>query len=352
VTCARQGPLALYCYSRRAVYEKLWTQAALMARGLILDTEERAIAATPFPKFFNVGEHQGPIPDVPFETLAKVDGSLIIIYWHRGEWKTATKGSLNSDQAQWANRKLATLATEYLDAGVTYLCEAVYPENRIVVHYDREALVLLAAYDASGFEFNYPRLQAVADDVGFELAQRFDYAHVSELVATAKTLPANDEGFVLRFENGLRLKVKGDEYCRIHALISRCTPLAMWEAMKDGTNLAAVRADLPEEFWADFDGIVDALGNQFDTLVTAIDKTGQVTDHLTDKELGLMLKEIPERIRSFVFPRRKHAGNVDAMLSHPRTREALFRAIRPTGNRLEGYRPSYAINRVLMEEAA
>src|SRR5271166_2814772 len=89
VNCTSQGPLSLYCYSRRAVYEKLWTPAALMARGLILDREDRALVATPFPKFFNVGEHQGAIPDLPFETLEKVDGSLIIIYWHRGEWKTA-----------------------------------------------------------------------------------------------------------------------------------------------------------------------------------------------------------------------------------------------------------------------
>jgi RNA ligase len=329
----------------------MWTPAALMARGLILDTEDRTIAATPFPKFFNVGEHAGPIPDVAFETLEKVDGSLIIIYWHRGDWKTATKGSLNSEQAQWARRKLATLATEHLVAGVTYLCEAIYPENRIVVHYDRDALVLLAAYDPVGFELPYTSLLDLADNVGFMLAERYDYTHVSELVATAKTLPANDEGFVLRFENGLRLKVKGDEYCRIHRLISDCTPLAMWQAMKDGTNLAAVRSDLPEEFWSDFDSIVNELGKQFDTLLTAIDKTGQLTDHLTDKELGLMLKEIPERIRSFVFPRRKHAGNLDAMISHPRTREALFRSLRPTGNVLPGYRPSYAINRIL-EEAA
>jgi hypothetical protein len=39
------------------------------------------------------------------------------------------------------------------------------------------------------------------------------------------------QGFVVRFADGLRLKLKGSEYRRIHALISRRTPLAMGEGL-------------------------------------------------------------------------------------------------------------------------
>jgi RNA ligase len=47
-------------------------------------------------------------------------------------------------------------------------------------------------------------------------------------------LPRDREGFVVRFASGLRIKLKGEQYCRIHKLISRCTPLALWDAMMPG----------------------------------------------------------------------------------------------------------------------
>ena len=81
----------------------------LAARGLILDHAARRIVATPFPKFFNAGERDGTIPDLPFETTEKLDGSLIIIFHHRGRWRTATTGAFDSDQAVWAQARLDAL---------------------------------------------------------------------------------------------------------------------------------------------------------------------------------------------------------------------------------------------------
>ena len=46
------------------------------------------------------------MPDLPFETMEKLDGSLIIIFHHNGRWRTATKGSFTSSQAQWAENFL------------------------------------------------------------------------------------------------------------------------------------------------------------------------------------------------------------------------------------------------------
>ena len=86
-------------------------------------------------------------PDRPFETFEKVDGSLIILFWHAGEWRTATKGTFGSAQASWAAERLRGCDLSALSRGTTYLAEAVYAENRIVVRYDQDELVLLAAYD-------------------------------------------------------------------------------------------------------------------------------------------------------------------------------------------------------------
>ncbi|WP_435018527.1 T4 RnlA family RNA ligase [Tundrisphaera sp. TA3] len=339
--------LSLFCYSKAAVYERNWNDMTMLARGIILDPVEKRVVATPFPKFFNVGERADSIPDLPFEVYEKMDGSLIIIFHHGGEWRCATKGSLASDQAKWAKAWISRFDLSPLVPGTTYLAEAIYPENRIVVHYQKAGLTLLGAYREDGSELDYNELAMLALKLGWDIARRFAFNAMSELLATARELPGSEEGFVLRFDDGLRLKVKGDEYCRIHRLVSRVTPLAMWEAMAAGDDLEELRRQLPEEFWADFDAIIGALQERLDRLLGSVRAAANALADLSDKEVGLRLATIPEDARRFVFPYRKNDGE----LLTGRTRETIFRAIRPTGNVLPGYQPSYAMNRVLEEVA-
>ena len=122
--------LSLFCYSKSAVYERHWNEMTMLARGIILDPGSKRVVATPFPKFFNIGERADSIPDLPFEVYEKMDGSLIIIFHHGGQWRCATKGSLGSEQAKWAAGWMAQFDLSPLVPGATYLAEAIYPENR------------------------------------------------------------------------------------------------------------------------------------------------------------------------------------------------------------------------------
>ena len=344
----RQGPgnLRLYVYSNHCVFERAWSLATLCARGLILDVAEKRIVATPFPKFFNLGERGEPVPDLPFRAYEKLDGSLIIIYHHGGVWRTATKGSFDSPQAQWAAAKLQTHDVSALLPGSTYLAEAVYPENRIVVHYEEPALVMLGAYGADGVEVAHDRLSEVAAALGVRMAKTFEYTHVDHMALHAKTLPRSEEGYVVRFENGLRLKIKGDEYKRIHALISNVTPLALWEAMLSGDDLQAIKLELPDEFRGDFEQIVGlleaALSHVVERTLTEVDRVKE----WTDKELGLKLKTLDPELQGLIFDVRKSGGKI----LERRTRRKVFDRIRPTANVLAGYTPSYAMHRALSDD--
>lgn len=343
----RRSPdgLLLYVYTERCVYDGAWDETTVLARGLILDPASERVVATPFPKFFNAGERGETLPDLAFETTEKLDGSLIIVFHHGGRWRTATKGAFDSSQALWAQERLDRLDLSGLTPGTTYLAEAVYPENRIVVHYREAALVMLAAYAESGEELSYRALTEVGASLGWRLAGRHDFSSVSDLLSRAKSLPRTEEGFVIRFANGHRVKVKGDEYKRIHALISRVTPLAMWEVMAAGDDLEAIRRELPEEFWGDFDRIVDLLEAAKTKLIGGVaDLAASIAD-LSDKEVGLRLGTLDPALRGFVFPFRNGGGD----LLSGRTRQMLFRAIRPTANVLAGYRPSFAMNRIVDE---
>lgn len=341
-TTERDG-LHLFCYAEKTTYERAWNPITISARGIILDPEAGKIVALPFPKFFNLGEHGVEnIPDGPFTTYEKLDGSLIIIYHHDGKWKTATKGSLNSTQAQWAAKWLETQDLSVLETDFTYLAEAIYPENKIVVSYDYDGLVLLGAYNrVTGEEVSFNHITAISIWKGWKAAKTYAYNSISHLIELAKTLPVSEEGFILKFANGLRLKVKGEEYVRIHRLVSNLTPLAVWEAMMLNKDMLDIKKELPEEFLVDYESIMHVINDKIMNIMAKTELLWEETKHLTDKEVGQQLNTYPEDIRSFLFPRRKHGTIMEG-----RTRETVFRSIRPTGNVLEGYTPSYAMKRV------
>lgn len=338
--------LSLFVYTEACTYEKAWNEFTILARGLILDPANKKVVATPFPKFFNLTEKPESVPDLPFETFEKLDGSLIIIFCYNGKWRCATKGSFNSTQAQWAQTQVDKVIKNFtFNDRVTLLAEAIYPENRIVVHYDYTDLVVLGGYMPDGDDMGYDTLTTLSKVIGWRLAKRYEYSHLSELMALVPVMTAAQEGFVLRFQDGHRLKIKGDEYCRIHRLISRLTPIAMWEAMMSHDDLEEIRKQLPEEFWTDFDFIIERLSLNMGSLIQEIKAEIKKVEQLSNKEIGLSLDKIPEHIRGFVFAWRKSENPMD----DKRILEKLFKAIRPNGNILPGYTPSYAVNQVMSE---
>lgn len=149
--------------------------------------------------------------------------------------------------------------------------EIVYPANRIVIPYDFEGLVLLSAYAEDGSELPRGALESAAAVTGMRITRTISCESFAALMEVTKALPSFEEGFVLRFSNGLRLKLKGDAYCRLHRLISHCTPLALWEAMMQMEDIELIRRELPEEMQHDFDMIRGILNKRFTEILGAAD---------------------------------------------------------------------------------
>ncbi len=353
VLITRDGDLELYFYSRQCVYESHWNLFTLLSRGLILDRRNQRIIATPFPKFFNYGELIDTLPNLPFEVSEKIDGSLGILFQHAGQWRVTTRGSLSSEQGQWAtaflNRHINVGA---LTPGTTYLVEIIYPANRIVIQYGFEALILLAAYDQTGRELSRPELETAASATGLRIAPSHAYDHLPQLLEVAKSLCAQEEGFVVRFSNGLRVKIKGEEYCRLHRVIFACTPLGVWEAMSNADNTDAMRRELPEELHHDFDAIRALLEKQLEAILLDITQSLESTANLSDKDLGLLLQSGKTNLspiaQKFLFSAR-HRNFLKAVHEPGDLRRRAFTVFRPTRNTLEGYTPSSAMKRFSAE---
>lgn len=245
VTKHPEADLWLYNYTEKTQYEGAWNDTTLSCRGLILNGAGQ-VMARPFGKFFNIEEHPPEaLPNLPFEVFEKLDGSLGILYWHADKPFICTRGSFTSGQAHKANDLLYSRyahAIPRLRKGLTYLFEIIYPENKIVVDYGAmEGLFLLAIRDTK------TGLELPLEDIGFPLVQKFDGINDFKTLKS-RNLP-NREGYVIRFQNGFRIKVKFEDYVRLHRLMTQFSNVSVWEKLSTNAPLEALLDGVPDEFY-------------------------------------------------------------------------------------------------------
>ncbi len=288
-------PLSIYNYSRGVQYEKLWDPITLNCRGLVLDTDGNIVAKA-FPKFFNYEElTEASIPKQTFEVFEKMDGSLGICFYYNGEWHMATRGSFTSEQAIRGKEMLNKYDTSKLNTHYTYLFEIIYKENRIVVDYDFEDLVLLAVIDTeTGAE---PGLDFV-NTHDFKVVMRYK-TWGEDWETLKKEISKDNEGYVIRFSGGMRMKIKGDEYVRLHRILTNFSTKDIWELLKNGEPLEPFLDRVPDEFDAWVKEVVKDLQTEFDTIKNKIEI--EFRELIDKKEFADKIADNPNR--SLLFKR-------------------------------------------------
>jgi hypothetical protein len=249
--------LFIYNYTQKAQFDYLWNEHTETCRGLIKDGQGN-IVSRPFRKFFNLGQDT-VLPLQPFEVYEKLDGSLGVLYWIGETPYISTRGSFVSDQAKKATQMLHGKyrhTWNLLERDKTYLFEIIYPENKIVCDYGKtEDLFLLAVIDTvSGFD-------VPLQDVGFPIVKRYD--GISDLSMLQSLAEDNREGFVVKFDGGLRVKVKFEEYVRLHRLITLCSNVIIWERLSKSEPLDEIIEKVPDEFHAWVKRTSETLTQQF-----------------------------------------------------------------------------------------
>lgn len=281
------GTLTIYVYTELTQFERLWNSVTRQARGLVLDNKSRCVIRC-MPKFFNSDEPEARL-EKPQNFLFpmvqdKLDGSLIQVANDPEYGLVVTsKASFSSDQAIWARQIIEEQYPEhdeYFASGLTYIFELIHPENRIVLDYgDRRELMLLAVIET---------------DTGKErdvYTNRFLPFHTVETLDSSVLNNVNSlnrhglrEGVVANF-GGYRVKMKTDEYVRLHRIVTEFTPKRVWEAMSTGASLEF--SNMPEEFQAWLDATIEELNLRYAELRAHIDDEFEAAKELTDKELGL-----------------------------------------------------------------
>ena len=299
-------PLTIYNYSQSTQYAEKWDEITLMCRGLVID-DEGNIIARPFKKFFNYEELKPEeIPNEDFDVFEKMDGSLGILFNYKGEWVLASRGSFTSDQSIRGTQILKKYRYDRLLVGYTYLFEIIYPENRIVCQYDYEELILLGVIDNyDGYEMRIDddrnhlygiRIKNVLENLGFKFVKKYDglndFAKLKELISD------DAEGFVIRFQSGMRMKIKGKEYVRLHRIMTCISSYDVWEGLKSQGEVSEELLErVPDEFYQWVEKTEKQIRDEYDRIKK------EYLDHF-DSIKGLGTRKLfAESARNFQYPK-------------------------------------------------
>lgn len=283
-------------YSKMCTIDQIWNDVTEKCRGLIVDAVGN-IRALPFKKFYNYEEIQDKsvIPNLPFKAYEKMDGSLGISYWIGNTMFLATRGSFKSDQAMIGTAILHSRGWDVLnqlDKNLTYLFEIITQEDPKVVNYgELEEIFLLAVIDTNtGKELNIDNFDHLFRPVP-------EWRNVKEWRNLRDKIDGtNREGFVIKFENGFRLKLKYQEYFELHRLLYDLSDNTIFDMLRNDQldDLQVIIDKLPEPQKIKIEYIIDQYIAGFNVI-----KTQCVNDFRSDFETR---KDAAEYFKTCKYP--------------------------------------------------
>lgn len=319
------GDLHVWCYSQSTVYNRDWDDLTMLCRGLVTDGEG-VVISRPFRKFFNWGEPSAPGPEVtnrPFWAYDKEDGSLIIVGLdHNGDTVVSTKGSFSTWHSEYAREMIGDWKPK---ANSTGIFEFIDPKNRIVLDYgDFSGLVMLGAVDNNdGTDHYRPDEYAELTDWNGRVAtpRQFHLQSMLQTVADPENGP-NREGFVLVWPSNDgpsdRVKIKFAQYVHLHAVLSRLSNVAVWEALKMGTFDALLEI-VPDEMYEKVRECADGLNLRYGRVLADAKFAAAAADHF----------ETRREAAQWVLANCEHTGLVFGLMDKKDVSTKIWDLIRP-----------------------
>lgn len=236
--------LKIINYSEKVTYENLWDENLLQYRALVYNSKYEVVAKS-FNRFFNIEEEKHEATD-DFEVFEKLDGSLILAFWYAGQMIVASRGSFTSPYALEAKRLLDEKYPRFkMYAGGydrTYCMELIGFEQ-IVVSYPVCDLIITGIFESDGIEVN---IDYQTNFGGVPIVTKYlglDWKNIKHLNWN------NSEGFVVKFSNGQRCKIKFEDYIKLHRQMTNLSTRSIWKALADGEPVSSILNDVPDEFY-------------------------------------------------------------------------------------------------------
>jgi T4 RnlA family RNA ligase len=212
-------------------------------RGLILSKPDFEVICRPFDRFFNYTECPELEKDFDITrsvACEKIDGSLIKVYCHKGNWEIATRGTALGESETPMGDVFRDLVIQGLGEGIkteqgfqnfcnyalevnfTYIFELTALSNKVVKFYQEDPLVwILGARNTLTGEYkSYEDLDKTFEPYDFiQKPKRFKFDSFESVLEAAKHLTDLDEGYVCwDTVSDVRVKIKSPTYVAAHRL--------------------------------------------------------------------------------------------------------------------------------------
>lgn len=297
-------PLNIWAYTVSCQYGQVWDEITLMCRGLVTD-DSGNVVAKPFPKFFNMEERRHQ-PTKSYQVYEKLDGTLGIMFNYQGQWVFATKKCFDSEYVTFFQEMMLSGYTakgepysnvlQHLHPSYTYLFELIHPDFKIVVDYEgKEELILIGAHNNDTGEEVEPEIELARLSPFIPVVKRFQSLETETLRYMKELNAENQEGFVVRFSNGQRCKIKFQQYVHLHALITGTSNLSIWRMLKDGQDFdEEILSHIPDELYGWITEVKEKLQAEYDAIV---ERHRGVLTHIREKEYSTRKEFALEVIR-------------------------------------------------------
>lgn len=312
----------IYNY-RLASYTDFMQPDAIECRGIMFQVHAEGyplrLASMPMEKFFNLNENPltmnldlHRVVDVEL----KADGSLISTYLHNGEVRLKSKGSIFSEQCLHAmdflnlpeNAEFKAQLDWAARCGWTVNMEWCAPQHRIVIGYIEPRLTVLNVRNMADGKYVSVWEYPWASEIRARYIDRVDFGHAPSFVQSIPEMEGI-EGYVARFDNGLRVKIKTKWYLALHhSKDSINSDRRLYEAV-----LSEATDDLRAMFYEDalviqritqMEQYVERIYNH---LVNQVDTFYEQNKHLERKDYAILGQKLLDKLY-FGLAMKKYLG--------------------------------------------
>src|SRR3984957_6141340 len=191
-------------------------------------SKDGKILARPYHKFFNLEEKEETKSDkinwnTPHKILEKLDGSMVHPALINGQlvWMTrAGETEISKAAGNWANENFGDrleLIIDLLEKNFTPIFEWCSPTNQIVLRYSTDRLIFTAIrHNLTGI---YEEVYSHDIFIISKELNPISPTILKSFISDVRGLK-NQEGYVIRFNNGFMIKLKADEYVLRHKIFS------------------------------------------------------------------------------------------------------------------------------------
>jgi len=284
-------------------------------RGLILDSKNNwNSVAFPFYRFFN--EHEGPAEQLNLNVAKlqeKVDGSLIILYFHphKNKWQAATRGSVlaSGNVGNNENKTFNDLFNEawakypnaqrYIEdkQHIVFVFELIGPENRVLTLYNECDLRLLTARNMETLcEASEETLNDISENMVIARPKEYEFNTREDIQAILENFNPTDEGFVLTQYalnegeyNNKRVKIKNPRYLALSHLLG-----AGDEDLLNSKRLVILirtgEVDEVLSYFPEYESQITEMKRRLDSLTSKIEEDYKRLQHLKEDKKAFAME--------------------------------------------------------------